>query len=58
MHAERGEARTALRAFATGNIEPWIAEQPWEPATCGWTVAGIGDVAKALGRRHGSARKG
>jgi hypothetical protein len=38
--AERGEARTALRAFATGNIEPWIAEQPWEPATCGWTVAG------------------
>jgi hypothetical protein len=35
-----GEARAALRAFvAVGNLELWIAEQPWEEAPGGgWTV--------------------
>jgi hypothetical protein len=34
------KARAALRAFvAVGEIERWIAEQPWEPAAGGgWTV--------------------
>jgi hypothetical protein len=34
------EARAALRAFvAVGEIEQWIAEQPWQPAPGGgWTV--------------------
>jgi hypothetical protein len=34
------QARAALRAFvAVGEIERWIAEQPWEPvAGGGWTV--------------------
>ena len=34
------EARIALRAFvAVGEIEHWIAEQPWEAAPGGgWTV--------------------
>jgi hypothetical protein len=36
------QARAALRAFvAVGEIEHWIAAQPWEPAPGGcWTVAG------------------
>jgi hypothetical protein len=30
------EARVALRAFAAvGDIEQWLAEQPWEPAPDG-----------------------
>jgi hypothetical protein len=33
------EARAALRAFhAIGDIEQWLAEQPWEPATRGWMM--------------------
>lgn len=33
------EARAALRAFVgVGDLEPWIAEQPWEPTPSGWTV--------------------
>ena len=33
------EARAALRAFvAVGDVERWIAEQPWEPIPGGWTV--------------------
>jgi hypothetical protein len=36
------EARAALRAFvAVGEIERWIAEQPWEPMSGGgWRVRG------------------
>ena len=36
------EARAALRAFvAVGEIERWIAEQPWEPMSGdGWRVPG------------------
>jgi hypothetical protein len=35
------EARAALRAFvAVGEIEPWIAEQPWEAVPGGWRVRG------------------
>jgi hypothetical protein len=36
------QARAALRAFvAVGEIERWIAEQPWEPTPSGgWTVPG------------------
>jgi hypothetical protein len=36
------QARAALRAFvAVGEIEQWIAEQPWEPAPDGgWRVRG------------------
>jgi hypothetical protein len=33
------EARAALRAFeAVGEIEQWIAEQPWEAVAGGWRV--------------------
>ena len=33
------EARAALRAFVgVGNVEPWIAAQPWEATPSGWTV--------------------
>jgi hypothetical protein len=35
------DARAALRAFvAVGEIEPWIAEQPWEAIPGGWRVRG------------------
>jgi hypothetical protein len=35
------KSRAALRAFvAVGEIEPWIAEQPWEPILGGWQVRG------------------
>ncbi len=35
------EARAALRAFVgVGDVEPWIADQPWKAAPGGWTVAG------------------
>jgi hypothetical protein len=35
------ESRAALRAFVVvGEVEHWIAEQPWQPATWGWTVMG------------------
>ncbi len=35
------EARAALRAFvAVGELERWIAEQPWEAAPGGWRVRG------------------
>ncbi len=34
-------ARAALRAFvAVGEVEPWIAEQPWEAVPGGWRVRG------------------
>ncbi len=33
------EARAALRAFmAVGELERWIAEQPWEAVRGGWRV--------------------
>jgi hypothetical protein len=33
------EARAALRAFVgIGDVEPWIAEQRWEPIPDGWRV--------------------
>ncbi len=33
------DARAALRAFvAVGEIERWIAEQPWEAIPGGWRV--------------------
>jgi hypothetical protein len=32
------EARAALRAFGGGEVEPWIAEQPWEAVSGGWRV--------------------
>ena len=36
-----GEACAALRGFvAVGELERWIAEQPWEVAPGGWAVAG------------------
>ena len=31
------QARAALRAFV-GDVEPWIAAQPWEATPDGWTV--------------------
>ena len=35
----QAEARAALRAFvAVGEIERWIAEQPWEGIPGGWRV--------------------
>ena len=35
------DARAALRAFvAVGEVEPWIAEQPWEAVPGGWRVRG------------------
>lgn len=35
------EARAALRRFvAVGNLEPWIADQPWQAVPGGWTVVG------------------
>ena len=35
------EARAALHAFdAMGEIEQWIAEQPWEAIPGGWRVRG------------------
>ena len=35
------EARAALRAFVgIGDVEPWIAGQPWQATPGGWTVAG------------------
>ncbi len=35
------EARAALRAFmAVGELERWIAEQPWEAVRGGWRVRG------------------
>jgi hypothetical protein len=35
------EARAALAAFvAVGEIERWIAEQPWEAVPGGWRVRG------------------
>jgi hypothetical protein len=34
-----GEARTALCDFdGVGGLEQWIADQPWQMATDGWTV--------------------
>jgi hypothetical protein len=38
------EARAVLRAFhAVGDIEQWLAEQPWErlPGGGGWRVRGL-----------------
>ncbi len=33
------EARVALRAFVgNGDIERWIAEQPWQVVPGGWMV--------------------
>ncbi len=35
------EARAALRAFVgAGDVEPWIAEQPWKAEVGGWSVLG------------------
>ncbi len=35
------EARAALRAFVGGgDVEPWIADQPWKAVAGGWSVAG------------------
>ena len=35
------EARAALRAFvAVGELERWIAAQPWEAVPGGWRVRG------------------
>jgi hypothetical protein len=35
------QTRAALRAFAgVGEIEPWIAAQPWQTVPGGWTVTG------------------
>ncbi len=35
------EARAALAAVvAIGDLEVWIAEQPWEATQGGWTVLG------------------
>ena len=35
------QARAALRAFvAVGEVEPWIAEQPWKAEVGGWSVLG------------------
>ena len=35
------EARAALRAFvAVGDVEPWIAGQPWKAEVGGWSVLG------------------
>ena len=35
------EARTALRGFVgVGQVEPWIAAQPWKAEAGGWTLAG------------------
>ncbi len=35
------EARAALAAVvAIGDMEAWIAEQPWEATQGGWTVLG------------------
>ena len=35
------EARAALRAFdGVGQVEPWIAEQPWKAESGGWSVLG------------------
>ena len=35
------DARAALRAFvAVGEIEAWIADQPWEAVPGGWKVRG------------------
>jgi hypothetical protein len=35
------EARAALHAFvAVGEIEQWIADQPWEAVRGGWRVRG------------------
>ena len=33
------EARAALRAFV-GDVEPWIADQPWKAVAGGWSIAG------------------
>ena len=39
------EARTALRGFVgVGQVEPWIAGQPWKAEAGGWSV---------LGQHHG-----
>lgn len=33
------EARAALRAYVGGvGLEAWIADQPWQAASDGWTV--------------------
>ncbi len=35
------EARAALLAFeGVGDVEPWIADQPWQAEAGGWTVPG------------------
>jgi hypothetical protein len=35
------EARAALRAFVgVGQVEPWIAGQPWKAESGGWSVLG------------------
>ncbi len=35
------EARAALRAFVgVGQVEPWIAGQPWKAEAGGWSVLG------------------
>ena len=34
------EARAALRAFVGGEVEPWIAGQPWKAEPGGWSVLG------------------
>ena len=35
------EARAALRAFVgSGEMEPWIAGQPWKAESGGWSVLG------------------
>jgi hypothetical protein len=39
VRPQAAEAR--LRAFlAVGEVERWIAAQPWKPAMGGWTVPG------------------
>ncbi len=40
-YTTEAEARAALRAFVgAGNVEPWIAEQPWKAEAGGWSVLG------------------
>ena len=34
------EARAALRAYVGGEMEPWIAGQPWTAEAGGWSVPG------------------
>ena len=41
MTEAEAEARATLRAFdAVGDLERWIAEQPWKAESGGWFVLG------------------